>query len=300
MDGYPEQAVDERFLVGLIGAGIETSWSPRLHEEEADRLGLRCMYQLIDLDRLGLPAEAVGGLVAAAHRLGFAGLNITHPCKQLVLGSLDDLSPEASLLGAVNTVVFSDGRAVGHNTDLLGFRESFARGMFDVALDRVVLVGAGGAGAAVAHALLELGAHELAVVDAEPRRAQELAEAIGERATAGSPDEIETHLAQADGVVNATPVGMTGCPGLPFPAALLRPELWVADIVYRPLETELLRSATACGCRTLNGAGMAVLQAVESFRLFTGIAPDADRMLSAAARLDGLDGRCARPLQPSR
>jgi shikimate dehydrogenase-like protein len=108
---------DERFLVGLIGADIGTSMSPALHEREADRHGLRYLYEVVDLTTLRLAAADVGELVTAAQRLAFRGLNITHPCKQEVLKYLDDLSPEAAELGAVNTVVFDRGRSTGYNTD---------------------------------------------------------------------------------------------------------------------------------------------------------------------------------------
>ncbi len=148
----------DSYLVGLIGSGIGPSLSPALHEREADRQGLRYLYRLIDIDALGVAPEAVGDLVRAARDLGFDGLNITHPCKQLVIEHLDALAPQAEALGAVNTVVFEDGRAVGHNTDVTGFAASFARGLPDAPLERVVQLGAGGAGAAVAHAMLTLGA----------------------------------------------------------------------------------------------------------------------------------------------
>lgn len=121
----------DSYLVGLIGSGIGPSLSPALHEREADRQGLRYLYRLIDIDTLGVPPEAVGDLVRGARELGFDGLNITHPCKQLVLEHLDALAPQAEALGAVNTVVFEDGRAVGHNTDVTGFAASFARGLPD-------------------------------------------------------------------------------------------------------------------------------------------------------------------------
>jgi shikimate dehydrogenase len=283
-------ASDARCVVGLVGTGIGPSLSPALHEREADRLGLRYVYQLIDLDDLGLEPEAVGALVSEAQRLGFRGLNITHPCKRLVVEWLDELSPEASLLGAVNTVVFGDGKSVGYNTDYSGFCESFSRGLADVTLDEVVVIGAGGAGAAVSQAALALGVKKLVVLDAQPSQAVDLAAQLSEhfgsgRAAAAPVDAMEAQLARADGVINATPIGMAGHPGTPFDPELLRPDLWVADIVYRPIETELLRRAAAIGCRTLNGGGMAVFQAVESFRLFAGLAPDADRMLGHFAEL---------------
>jgi shikimate dehydrogenase len=267
------------YVVGLVGADIGTSLSPPLHQREADELGIRYVYRLIDIDRLGLAPRDAGEVVDQARRLGFAGLNITHPCKQEVVGHLDELSSEAALLGAVNTVVFTDGRAVGHNTDGSGFAEGFRRGLPGAPLGTVVLLGAGGAGAAVAHAMLGLGTRHLVVVDVEPARARRLAQALGGRRIAA--DDIQSlpgHLAHADGLVNATPVGMTTHTGVPVAMDLVRPDMWVADVVYRPLWTELLRYAEELGCRTLNGGGMVVFQAAEAFRLFTGVRPDADRM----------------------
>jgi shikimate dehydrogenase len=273
------------FLVGLVGSGIGPSLTPPMHEREADELGVRYLYRRFDLDVLHLPAEAIGDLVAAARLAGFDGLNITHPCKQLVLRHLDELSPDAAALGAVNTVVFRDGRAIGHNTDWSGFARSFDRGLPDAALDDVVLLGAGGAGAAVAHALLTLGVTRLTVLDVDGERARALAAALTQRfdagrVTGGDLADLGRSLARADGLVHATPTGMAAHPGLPVPAALLRPQLWVADVVYRPLETELVRTARAAGCRVLDGGGMAVFQAVDAFRLFTDLEPDAERMLA--------------------
>jgi shikimate dehydrogenase len=269
-------------LAGLIGTGIGASLTPALHEREGAEQGLRSVYRLMDLGRLGLGAEALGELLTAAERLGFAGLNITHPCKQAVIPLLDDLSEDARALGAVNTVVLRDGRRVGHNTDWSGFAEGFRRGLPDARRERVVQIGAGGAGSAVAHAILTLGAARLTVFDTDPARAEALAGALcgrfgAGRAAAGT--DLPGAMAAADGVVNCTPVGMAKYPGMPLPAALLRPAHWVAEIVYFPLETELLRTARALGCATLDGGGMAVFQAAGAFRLFTGLEPDAERML---------------------
>ncbi|MET7699363.1 shikimate dehydrogenase [Streptomyces sp. NPDC005485] len=282
----------DSYLVGLIGSGIGPSLSPALHEREADRQGVRYVYRLIDIDTLGVGPEAVGDLVRAARDLGFDGLNITHPCKQLVIGHLDELAPGAEALGAVNTVVFEGGRAIGHNTDVTGFAASFARGLPDAPLERVVQLGAGGAGAAVAHATLTLGAGQVTVVDAMPDRAADLAASLnrhfGEgRAAAATPDALPALLARADGLVHATPTGMAAHPGLPFPAELLHPGLWIAEVVYRPLETALLSTARALGCATLDGGGMAVFQAADAFRLFTGREPDSAWMLRDIAELAG-------------
>lgn len=282
----------DSFLVGLIGSGIGPSLSPALHEREADRLGLRLLYRLIDIDRLGVPPEAVGDLVRCARDLSFDGLNITHPCKQLVIEYLDALDPLARALGAVNTVVFDGGRSVGYNTDVTGFADSFARGLPDARLERVVQLGAGGAGAAVAHAALALGTERITLVDARPERARALADRLaarfrGGRVTAAGPDALPALLAQADGIIHATPTGMAAHPGLPLPPELLHPRLWVAEVVYRPLETELLRTARDLGCATLDGGGMAALQAADAFRLFTRREPDSNRMLADIMKPSG-------------
>ena len=282
----PERGI----LVGLVGTGIGPSLTPPLHEQEADELGVRYLYRRLDLDELRRPASAIGEVLAAARLAGYDGLNITHPCKQMVIPHLDELSDDAAALGAVNTVVLRDGRAVGHNTDWSGFARAFDRGLPDAALDRVVLLGAGGAGAAVAHALLRLGTARLTVLDVDPARARALAGSLDERfgagrAVGGDVVDVARELAAADGLVHATPTGMAAHPGLPIPAELLRPGLWVADIVYRPLETALVRTARAAGCRVLDGGGMAVFQAVDAFRLFTGIEPDPARMLAHFASL---------------
>ncbi len=281
-DGTLGSWANPSVLVGLVGAGIQASRTPALHEREGAEQGLRYIYKLIDLEALGLDASALPEILMAAQRLGFAGLNITHPCKQAVIPLLDDLSPDAAALGAVNTVVLKDGRRVGHNTDWWGFAESFRRELSDVGRRRVVQFGAGGAGAAVAHALLTLGAGEVVIIDTDEIRARDLAAALCERfgkgrACVGS--LIDDALAAADGMVNATPLGMAKYPGMAVSASLLRPDLWVADIVYFPLETELLRQARSRGCRTMSGGGMAVFQAVGAFRLFAGLEPNAERML---------------------
>jgi len=269
------------YLVGLIGAGIQASRTPSMHEHEAAEQGLHCEYRLIDLEILKVGAEALPDLLRQVERKGFAGLNITYPCKQSVIELLHELSDDARAIGAVNTVVLSGGRRVGHNTDWWGFAESFRRGLPDVLMNGVVQLGAGGAGAAVAHAMLTLGARKLAIFDPDTARARKLSADLcarfgAGRAAAGS--DLAAAMATADGLIHATPTGMVKHPGLPLPAQLLRPALWVAEIVYFPLETELLREARRLGCRTMNGSGMAVFQAVEAFRLFTGIAPDAERM----------------------
>lgn len=270
-------------LLGLIGQDIQASRTPEMQMREAEAQGLRCIYRLIDLKPLGLGVEALPDLLTACERLGFDGLNITHPCKQAVIAQLHDLSEDARALGAVNTVLFRDGRRIGHNTDWSGFAEPFRAGMAGARLDRVVQLGAGGAGAAVAHAALTLGVERLTIFDVDQARAEavtaNLSRHFGPGRAAAGTDRIAA-MAEATGLINATPVGMAAHPGLPLDADLLRADLWVAEVIYLPLETELLRRARALGCRTIDGGGMAVFQAVAAFRLFTGREPDVDRMIA--------------------
>ena len=293
------------FLVGLIGEGIQGSLSPALHEEEAKSHGLTLRYRLIDLAQDGRSVADLPRLIDSAEAAGFDGLNITHPCKQAVLPLLTGLSEDARAIGAVNTVVFRKGERKGFNTDCSGFAMSFGRKLGDAERRCVVLLGAGGAGAAIAHATMGIGVEQLFIVDRDRERAETLARSVAghypERLVA-SADELASAAKRADGLIHATPTGMAAHPGLAFDPSLLRPEMWVAEIVYFPLETELLRAARKRGCRTLDGGGMMVWQAVGAFEHFTGIRPDAARMEthfrnlvsragSADARIPGLSSR---------
>ncbi|MGO4586003.1 shikimate dehydrogenase [Arthrobacter sp. 2RAF6] len=273
----------ESFLVGLIGEGVSPSLTPPMHEREADVQGLRYLYRPIDLLELSLPGSAVGDLLTAASRLGYNGLNITHPCKQLVLPFLDEVSEDARRLGAVNTVLIQDGRFIGHNTDFSGFGSALASGLPDAGLDRVVQLGAGGAGSAVAYALLSAGVKKLDLVDVDPARCAERAAELaalfpGSTVTARTTAELPQLMPLADGLVHCTPVGMAAHPGLPLDMSLVEPRHWVADIVYRPIETQLVLEARAKGCRVLDGGRMAVGQAADAFRIFTGRDADPERM----------------------
>ncbi|WP_236200205.1 shikimate dehydrogenase [Pseudomonas pseudonitroreducens] len=275
-------------LAGLIGAGIQASRTPALHEREGDAQGFRYLYRLIDLDTLGVDPGALPDLLAAAERMGYTGLNITFPCKQAVIPLLHELSDEARGIGAVNTVVLRDGKRIGHNTDCLGFAEGFRRNLSDAPRERVVQLGAGGAGAAVAHALLSESVGQLTIFEVDSARAQALVDNLnahfgGQRARVGH--DLAGAVAEADGLVNTTPVGMAKLPGAPLPLELLHAGLWVAEIIYFPLETELLRHARSLGCRTLNGGNMAVFQAVKAFELFSGVKANAERMLAHFATM---------------
>lgn len=275
-----------KVLIGLIGAGIQKSLSPALHEEEARHHGMRLHYQLIDLDHSASTVEQLPTLLSAARIMGYAGCNVTYPCKQAVIPHLDRLSEEAQAMGAVNTVVVEDGQLVGHNTDGSGWAWGFTRALPGADLGHAVLLGAGGAGAAIAHAVLRLGAKHLSIVDAQPERAAQLAADVnalyGPRSEAA---EIRSAMAQATGLIHATPTGMDKLPGLPLDVALLRPDMWVSEVVYFPLDTALVQAARTLGCKVSDGGGMAVGQALGAFELFTGEAPDATRMDAHFRRL---------------
>ena len=277
-------------LIGLIGQGIGGSRSPALHMAEADAQGLRYIYRLIDLDVIGRTADDLPFLLDAAIAAGFDGLNITHPCKQRIIPLLDEVDPIAAEIGAVNTVRIVDGRTKGYNTDQSGFRAGIERELGSITGQRVVQLGSGGAGAATASAVLMLGAGRLEIADVDPARAEQLAASLAARFGAdrvGAAGDVAAAVGAADGLVHATPTGMAAHPGLPLDAGLLRPDLWVAEIVYFPLETELLRTARAVGARTVHGGYMAVFQAVGAFEIFTGREADSERMMRHFASFDG-------------
>lgn len=273
----------ESFLVGLIGDGVLPSLTPPMHEAEGDAHGLRYLYRPLDLAVLGRRPDELAAIIAEGRALGFSAFNVTHPCKRGVLSALDEVDPVAEAVGAVNTVLIIDGALVGHNTDVTGFASALAAGLPGAGLGSVVLIGAGGAGAAVAHALLGAGVERLSIVDVLPASAARLAAGTAAafpaaRVAVAAPDDLAALLADADGLVNASFVGMHSHPGIPVDAGLLHPGLWVADIVYRPVVTELVAAARAAGCRVLDGGQMAVGQAADAFRLITGSEPDRARM----------------------
>jgi len=274
-----------KVMVGLAGRGILQSRTPWMHEREADAQGLRLIYSLFDFTDRGWDDRELAPLLDAAQRLGFAGLNITLPFKQSVIGLLDELDEAASSVNAVNTVAFRSGKRIGSNTDVTGFAEGFRAGLAGVDLASALQIGCGGAGAATANAMLgPLGVERVTLFDADRARAAalqgELARKFGEQRVL-LVEDLAVGASLAAGIVNATPMGMTKFPGMPLPVEALEPRHWVSDIVYFPLETELLAAARHKGCRTLDGSGMAVHQAADAFAIFTGRSADAARMAAS-------------------
>jgi shikimate dehydrogenase len=275
----PLAPADRRFLTGLIGAPIAHSASPAMHERAAEALGAHCHYQLIEVagaDRVGLRL-----LLDGVRRLGFAGVNVTFPYKEAVVSLLDELSPGARAIGAVNTVVVKDERLIGYNTDTTGFGRAVSELVRDPAQSRIAVIGAGGVGRAIAFALVATGVSEIRIFDTDRAKAEQLAvqlKSLGEARPAGS---VEDAMRGATGVVNGSPVGMLPNRGTPVPDALLHKDVWVADAVYTPLWTPLLNAAKAKGAEVMTGRELAIYQAADAFELFTGLKPSAVEMGNA-------------------
>ncbi|XIA65902.1 shikimate dehydrogenase [Bradyrhizobium sp. TZ2] len=265
------QSTREKFLTGLIGAPIAQSAAPAMHERAADALGVRCHYQLIEV--AGADTSALRALLDGVRRLGFAGVNVTFPYKEAVVPLLDEMSPRALDIGAVNTVVVRDGRLIGHNTDTTGFERAIGDLVAASNRGAVALIGAGGVGKAIAFALTNLGVAEVSIFDADRAKAEQLAARLRDRQAARVADDLEDALRGAVGVVNGTPVGMLPDRGMAVSEALLHRGLWVADAVYTPLWTPLLTAAKAKGCSVMTGRDLAVYQAADAFELFTGLKP---------------------------
>ena len=268
-----------RFLTGLIGAPIAQSASPAMHERAADALGVRCHYQLIEV--AGADQARLRALLDAVRDFGFAGVNVTFPYKEAVVPLLDELSPDARAIGAVNTVVVREGRLVGYNTDASGFERAVERLVATSHRGPVALVGAGGVGKAIAFALANLGVAELAIFDADQAKATQLVSQLRGRLVARVAVDVGDALQRAVGVINGTPVGMLPDRGSPVPDALLHRDLWVADAVYSPLWTPLLLAAKARGCEVMTGRELAIYQAADAFELFTGLRPSTAEMGTA-------------------
>ena len=258
-------------VFGLVGNPVGHSLSPPMHEAAYDALGIDARYVTFE------PAvDDIGRAIGGADALGVTGLNVTIPFKQRVL-DLVDPDPLAARIGAVNTVDFTGERPRGYNTDAAGVTRSFVH--HDVPLDGrdAVVVGAGGAGRAVAFALADSGC-DVHIANRTAEKAAELADAVG-GASAGGLDTLD-RVRDADVLVNATSVGMESDES-PVPREVLHPALAVLDAVYSPVETRLLREAAEAGATTIDGAWMLLFQGVEAFERWTGEDAPVDAMNGA-------------------
>ena len=266
---------------GVIGTPIRHSLSPAIFNAAFEAAGLDWAYLAFEVPE-GAAGLALGGMRA----LGIEGLSVTMPHKAAVLDGLDHLSPDAAALGAVNCITRRGGELHGDNTDGPGFLDALHidEGI-DVAGLRVAVVGAGGAGRAVARALGRAGVGSLTVINRSPEPGARAVELAGPVASGGSPADV----AHADLVVNATPLGMgvlVSTHGehepLPMDVALLQPSAVLVDLIYHPAVTPLLAAGRARGLRTVNGLGMLIHQAAHAFRHWTGEDPPLEAMSAAA------------------
>lgn len=258
-------------VYGLLGNPVDHSLSPPMHEAGYDARGIDARYVTFEP-----PVDAAVDAVEAAGTLGVAGLNVTIPFKQDVLDAVeaDDL---ASRIGAVNTIDFTGDRPTGHNTDAIGAVRALSH--HDAALaGQAVVVGAGGAGRAVAFGLAEEGM-DVAIANRTVSKAEDLAGEVP-GATGHGLDELDSLLLDADVLVNATSVGMDEDRS-PVPREALHADLAVLDAVYSPIETRLLRDAAAAGATTVDGAWMLLFQGVAAFERWTGRDAPVDAMNAA-------------------
>jgi shikimate dehydrogenase len=263
----------ERALLGLIGARISRSISPAMHEAAGRATGIDVRYHLIDASVIGFGADALPQLLSGVRLAGFTGVNVTFPFKEAVIRHLDGVEGAAGQVGAVNTVVVRDALLVGHNTDYSGFISGWKRALGKLRPGVAALIGAGGVGRAIAHALVALDAEEVRVSDTDPARANGLVGALRSRypaVRAVVAPNVEAACVGASGVVNATPVGMHAFPGSPVPEAPLAGIAWAADAVYTPLETAFITAVRRAGAAVMTGQELAIGQATDAFELFFG------------------------------
>lgn len=268
-------------VAGVIGDPVGHSLSPAIHNAAFAASGLDWVYVAFPV----ATGDAIAAL-QAMRALNIRGLSVTMPHKEAVAKAVDDLDPASAALGTVNTVVLEGSdRLVGYSTDGDGFVACLRESGVDPGGSRVAILGAGGAARSVIDALARSGAAEIAVINrslAHAQRAVSIAPLIGR---VGTQDDI----GRADIVINATSVGMRssageGSPELPCDRHHIRSGHVVADLVYYPLETALLRAARACGAAAIDGLGMLVHQAALQQQLWTGVRPDPRLMRAAAER----------------
>jgi len=256
-------------IAGVIGDPVGHSLSPALHNFWLEREKIDGLY-------IPLPIHHAHFQEAFPHlpEMGLKGCNITLPYKEEVMGMLDEIEPVAQAIGAVNTIIFENGRKIGTNTDAEGFIRSLDHaGDWRKSCRNALVLGAGGAAKAVAYGLREAGV-TVHLTNRTHAKARDLAKAMQLEAVAWEKKEVL--LPKMDLLVNTTTLGMAGQPEVPLDLANLSPQAWVADIVYHPLETALLKAAKAHGCTVVHGLGMLIFQAREGFRRWYGLQPTVD------------------------
>ncbi len=263
----------ETIRLGLIGDNIRASRSPALHRFCGELCGLDVRYDLFIPPVMGMSFEAVFEMIQAE---GVVGTNVTLPYKERVVPMVHISDPMIERIGAVNTVRFSRDGPEGFNTDYSGFVAAYRAAFGNLLPGCVVMIGAGGVGKAVAYGLIALGAEEIAIVDRDNDKAAGLARSICEAGGGRTTGRVATldALAEANGVINCTPLGMVGYPGSPVPDGMFPRDAWAFDAVYTPVETPFRAQALAAGARFLSGWELFFHQGIDAFEIFTGRRPD--------------------------
>lgn len=278
------EAFGQLILTGLFGHPVSHSRSPHMQNAAFRDKGLPYVYIAFDVapDRLAAAAESV-------RALGIRGVNVTIPHKVEVMKHLDRITPEAEMIGAVNTIVNQNGELIGYNTDGSGYVRSLTEETrLSLPEARVLVLGAGGASRAVVTAMALQGAREIYIANRTPEKGDELAKRVSSLCPAHSVsfDDLPALLREVRLVVNTTSVGMhPGVDEIPIDPSLLHEGLVVSDLIYNPRETRLLREARLRGALTHGGLGMFVYQGAEAFTLWTGVEAPADTMRKTVEEL---------------
>ena len=264
----------EKIRLGLVGDNIAASRAPDLHHTAARICGIDVVYERLVPRGLGLAFDAV---VARAKEQGLRGLNITHPYKERVLQLVAIEDSTVKAIGACNTVLFN-AQTIGLNTDYTGYIEAFKERFGDALPGAVAMAGSGGAGKAIGFALAQLGAKSLKLFDTDERKSLALADALRNaqrRMDVFVAPSLEDACEDVDGLVNCTPLGMTGYEGNAFNGVRLKGRRWICDAVYTPVETAFLKEGEAAGVEILSGYELFLYQGIHAFQLFTGRHVDA-------------------------
>ncbi len=261
---------------GVIGWPVAQSLSPHIHGHWLSHYGLAGAYDLLPVAPENLPA-----FIAGMAEQGLVGANVTVPHKVAVLDLVDQVSDVAKAIGAVNTLYFDEDRLVGTNSDAFGFFENLREGApsWQASGGPAVVLGAGGAARAVIFALLDAGVPQVRLTNRTIAKAQDLASHFGERVVAVAWEERETALSGANLLVNSTSLGMAGQPPLPLRLEDFPTSAVINDIVYKPLETELLRAGRLRGNPVVDGLGMLLHQARAGFKRWFGTDPQVTKEL---------------------
>ncbi|MEZ4632652.1 MAG: shikimate dehydrogenase [Deinococcales bacterium] len=279
--------------LGLFGAGISRSRAPKLHELAGELCGFKVSYQLFDLNHIGL--ENFESELWSKAAMGFAGVNVTHPIKERASRLVDVPIKAMQQIGSINTIRFAETRAEskGYNTDYSGFMKAYGKRFGSVSPGKVLIMGAGGVGKAIAFGLAKLDAHtQIILIDQDIPKALKLAQELRQaeiNCEVHPLDSLAEHV-RVDGLINCTPLGMYQYPGSAIAKELFCGESWgqhwAFDAVYTPIGTEFLNAAKAAGLETLSGYELFFYQGVDAFEIFTGLQVDELALRQALAKLD--------------